>query len=464
MPGRPDQASRLLGPLGVRLALAFLAVALAAIAVLGVLTLAASRREVADVADRQRDQDAAEIAETLARAYQDAGGWSGADVTGAFALAAAAQADLVVVDPDGDVVATRPRSIADHMGPGRGDGQHGPPDLGEARRMPVDVGGTTVGVAQVRFPASRLAEPDREILDALARVVLAGAGLAALVALAAAVFVSRRISRPLVSLTATARQLEAGDRDARAGAALTGAPGELGELARAFDQMADALHRHDELRRGLVADVAHELRTPTTILRASCEELVDGLADPTPQRLSSLHDETLRLARVVEDLEALAHAEAAGLHLERAPVDLATVATTAVEALRPRFVDAGRTLTTRTTPAPVDGDAGRLHQVTVNLLTNALKYTPPGGEVTVTVGVDGERALLAVSDTGPGIAPEDQPHVFERFWHGRGDAGRAGSGIGLAIVSELVGAHGGRVVLDSTPGEGSTFTVELPVL
>jgi signal transduction histidine kinase len=213
-----------------------------------------------------------------------------------------------------------------------------------------------------------------------------------------------------------------------------------------------------------MADVAHELRTPTTILRASCEELVDGLADPTPDRLSSLHDETLRLARVVEDLEALAHAEAAGLHLERAPVDLATVATTAVEALRSRFVDAGLTLTTRTTPAPVDGDDGRLHQVTVNLLTNALRYTPAGGEVTVTVGVDGERALLAVSDTGPGIAPEDQPHVFERFWHGRGDAGRAGSGIGLAIVSELVRAHGGRVVLDSTPGEGSTFTVVLPVL
>lgn len=462
MPGRSEQ-SPLLGPLGVRLALAFLTVALGAIAVLGVLTLAASRREVADVADRQRDQDAAEIAATLAQAYQDAGGWAGADVTGAFALAAAARADLVVVDSDGEVLATRPRSMADHMGRRPGEGPRRLPELGEARRVAVDVDGTTVAFAMVRFPASRLAEPEREILDALARVVLAGAVLAALVALAAAVFVSRRISRPLVALTATARHLEAGDRDARAGAALTGAPGELGELARAFDQMADALNRHDELRRGLVADVAHELRTPTTILRASSEELLDGLAEPTPERLSSLHDETLRLGRVVEDLEALANAEAAGLHLERAPLDLATVADTAAEAFRSRFVDAGLTLTTRTTPAPVEGDAGRLHQVTVNLLTNALKFTPPGGEVTVTVGVDGDEARLAVSDTGPGIAPEDQRRVFERFWRGRGGAGRAGSGIGLAIVSELVRAHGGRVVLDSTPGEGSSFTVVLPV-
>ncbi len=464
MPARAEQAPRLLGPLGVRLALAFLTVALAAIAVLGVLTLAASRREVADVADRQRDQDATDIAATLARAYQDAGGWEDADVTGAFALAVAAQADLVVVDTDGDVVATRPRAMVDHMDRTPGEGRRRASDLGEPRRVAVEVDGTTVAVAQVRFPASRLAEPDREILDALARVVLAGAALAALVALAAAVFVSRRISRPLVSLTATARHLESGDRHARAGATLTDAPGELGELARAFDQMADALHRHDELRRGLVADVAHELRTPTTILRASCEELVDGLADPTPERLSSLHDETLRLGRVVEDLEALAHAEAAGLHLERVPIDLATVATTAVEALRSRFDDAGLTLTTRTAPAPVDGDAGRLHQVTVNLLTNALKFTPAGGAVAVTVGVDGGLARLAVTDTGPGIAPEDQPHVFERFWRGRGDAGRAGSGIGLAIVAELVRAHGGRVVLDSTPGEGSTFTVVLPAL
>jgi len=149
--------------------------------------------------------------------------------------------------------------------------------------------------------------------------------------------------------------------------------------------MADALRRQEELRRSLVADVAHELRTPVTILRAECEEMVDGLAAPTPERLSSLHDEVLRLGRVVEDLEALNTAEAAALRLEHLPVDLASVAGEAVDLLRARFDDADLQFETHLTPLTVGGDATRLHQIVVNLLTNALKFTPARGTVTVTV-------------------------------------------------------------------------------
>jgi two-component system sensor histidine kinase BaeS len=254
--------------------------------------------------------------------------------------------------------------------------------------------------------------------------------------------------------------LEAGDRAARAG--MAAAPGELGELADAFDQMADSLRQEDDLRRTLVADVAHELRTPATILRAACEELVDGLADPTPARLSSLHDEVLRLGRVIEDLEALASAQAAGLHLERAPVDLADVATAAAALLQPRFDDAGLTLSTITTPASVSGDADRLHQITVNLLTNALKFTPRGGTVTLAVEPRDALATLEVSDTGPGIPADELGRVFERFWRGTGAEHSSGSGIGLAIVAELAKAHGGRVTVDSAPGRGATFTMTLP--
>jgi two-component system sensor histidine kinase BaeS len=333
-------------------------------------------------------------------------------------------------------------------------------DLGDPRRVAVEVDDATVGTAVLRFPATGLPAPEREVRDALARTVLAGAGIAALVALAAAVVVSHRVTRPVVALTDTARRLEAGDRDARAH--MAAAPGELGELANAFDQMADALRHEDVLRRTLVADVAHELRTPATILRASCEELVDGLADPTPARLASLHDEVLRLGRVIEDLEALASAQAAGLHLQRAPVDLAGVATDAAALLQPSFDDAGLTLSTATTPVTVDGDRDRLHQITVNLLTNALKFTPRGGTVTLAVEPVEALAKLAVSDTGPGIPADELPHVFERFWRGAGAGRSAGSGIGLAIVAELTRAHGGRVTVDSTPGHGATFTVLLP--
>ncbi len=333
-------------------------------------------------------------------------------------------------------------------------------ELADPRRSAVEVDGASVGTAVLRFPAAALPDPERQVRDALARTVLAGAGIAALVAVAVAVLVSRRVTRPVVVLTDAARRLEAGDGGARAGA--TAAPGELGELARAFDQMADTLRRQDDLRRTLVADVAHELRTPATILRASCEELVDGLAEPTPARLSSLHDEVLRLGRVIDDLEALASAQAAGLHLQRTQVDLAEVASHAATLLRPSLDDAGLTLSVVTKPVRVEGDPDRLHQITTNLLTNALKFTPRGGSVTLSVGPIEGLAELAVSDSGAGIAADEQPHVFERFWRGAGATGSAGSGIGLAVVAELVSAHGGRVSVESMPGQGTSFIVLLP--
>lgn len=454
-------ARSVLGPLGARLALAFVAVALAAVAVLGGLTLWASRGEVAELVDRQQDQDATEIVATLALAYEQAGGWNGADLSGAFALAASAQADLAVLDADGQPVATGSSpGMTEMMESMHGDRAMMSAELADPRRSAVEVDGASVGTAVLRFPAADLPDPERQVRDALARTVLAGAGIAALVAVAVAVLVSRRVTRPVVVLTDAARRLEAGDGGARAGA--TAAPGELGELARAFDQMADTLRRQDDLRRTLVADVAHELRTPATILRASCEELVDELAEPTPARLSSLHDEVLRLGRVIDDLEALASAQAAGLHLRRTQVDLAEVASRAATLLRPSLDDAGLTLSVVTKPVTVEGDPDRLHQITTNLLTNALKFTPRGGTVTLSVEPIEGLAELAVSDTGAGIAADEQPHVFERFWRGAGATGSAGSGIGLAVVAELVSAHGGRVSVDSMPGQGTSFTVLLP--
>lgn len=454
-------ASRLLGPLGARLALAFVAVAFAAVAVLGVLTLVVSRNEVADLVDRQREQSSMEIAATLAQAYQDANGWNAADLSGAYALAASARADLVVLGASGEVISSSPPSMADLMGRMHGDAAvPALEDFGDPRVVPIEVDGTPVGRVQLRFPASGLPAPERQVRDALARTAVAGAGIAALAALGVAVFVSRRVTRPVMALTDAARRLEAGDRSARAG--LVDAPGELGELGRAFDQMAEGLRREDQLRRTLVADVAHELRTPATILRAACEEIVDGLAEPTPERMASLHEEVLRLGRVIEDLEALASAQAAGLHLQRDLVDLVEVAARAVELLRARFDEAGLALSVRTAPARVEGDADRLHQITVNLLTNAMKFTPRGGAVALVVEPIDGLVRLEVSDSGPGIPAEELPHVFERFWRGAGAGRTAGSGIGLAIVDELTRAHGGRASVHSEPGQGTTFTVLLP--
>jgi len=178
--------------------------------------------------------------------------------------------------------------------------------------------------------------------------------------------------------------------------------------------------------------------------------------------MASLHDELLRLGRIVDDLETLAAAEATTRPLECHPVDLAVVAADACELLRRRFDAAEISLTTRLAPAVVAGDDARLHQIIANLLTNASKFTPPGGAVTVTVDTDGRVARLEVTDTGPGISDDELPHVFERLWRGAASTGSAGSGVGLAIVAELVRAHNGQVHATSELGDGATFTVLLP--
>ena len=456
----PPMRERVVGSLAARLALAFVVVALVAVGVLAGLTLISSRSEIDQLAERQRDQDTASISATVAQAYRQAGGWDQSDLSGAFALAAAARAELTVIDSDGVLVAESPPGMGDLMTRMHGETAMSAMVLDTPRRVDVDVDGATVGTAELRFLSTGLDDPQQEIRDALARSVLVGAGIAVLVALGAGVFVSRRVTRPLVALTAVARRLESGDRAARS--LLHNAPGELGELSGAFDQMADALRREDELRRALVADVAHELRTPATILLASLEELVDGLAEPTPERLGSLHEEVLRIRRVIEDLETLASAQAAGLHLVRAPVDVAEVAQDAVDALRPSFEDAGLTLSTSMVPVVVDGDSDRLRQIVVNLLTNALKYTPRGGTVAVSVTSHNDGARLTVADNGPGISPDDAPLVFERFWRGDNARHVTGSGIGLTIVDELARAHGGTASVDSGRGAGAAFIVSLP--
>jgi two-component system sensor histidine kinase BaeS len=185
------------------------------------------------------------------------------------------------------------------------------------------------------------------------------------------------------------------------------------------------------------------------------------MAEPSRERLGSLHDEVLRLGRIVEDLGTLASAEAAALRLERHRVDLAEVARDASAALAPQFAAGEIELVADLHPAPVEGDRDRLTQVVANLLGNALKFTPVGGRVVVEVAANGD-VELAVRDTGPGIPADELPHVFERFWRGRGAAEVGGSGVGLAVVAELVRAHGGEVAAATRPEGGAAFTVRLP--
>jgi signal transduction histidine kinase len=312
----------------------------------------------------------------------------------------------------------------------------------------------------VRFTGAGLAAADQTLRAALLNAIAGAAGLAAVLALLAGLAAARRITRPVERLIGVTRAMGAGDRAARAGPLR--APGELRELATAFDQMADALDRQEQLRRDLAADVAHELRTPIAVLQAEHEALLDGVAEPTPAALASLHEEVLRLGRIVDDLQTLAEADAAALRLARSPADLAGIAAAAAGTLAGRFEAAGITLARDLRPVHVLADAGRLHQVVTNLLTNALKFTPVGGRVTISTRPSGGAATLQVTDTGVGIPAQDLPRIFDRFWRGRQAAHVSGSGIGLAVAAELARAHGGQLTAASTHGQGTQMTLTLP--
>lgn len=439
------QRRRGLGPLGRRLLAAFTAVALSSVVVLTVAALVGTERGLVTAQQADRQQTAQRAAELAAEAYLAAGGWPGADLARVQAVADAAEARLVVRDSGGVMVWPR-----------RGMGGPGTHHTSAGVQAPVTVAGEQVATVWLEY--SSAVSGGRTVAWSW---VAGAAAVALLVALAASWFVSRRLTRPLVRLAAAAGRFAAGDRSARCGVR---APGELGEVARAFDTMADEVARADAVRRRLAADVAHELRTPLAGLQAGLEELRDGLARPEPARLASLHDQALRLGRVVEDLSELSAAESAPLSLHPAEVDLTELVRSAIAAQEPTLRAAGLHVDSDLSgPVPVRVDADRIHQAVVNLLANTARYCRPGDHVSARVSAMGGTGVVEVADTGPGIPPADLPHVFERLWRGSGSRIVTGSGIGLAVVRELVTAHGGTVAVDSQPGSGARFTIRLPL-
>jgi signal transduction histidine kinase len=432
--------------LGLRLALAFLGVALAAVALLAGLAAAFTAADVSDLASRQRSNLATAITVAAGVAWDRSNSWAGADLNPVLDLAARTGANVQVRDQTGRIAAVS-RQFPQH------------PSSPQFSR-PVMVRGQRVGQAVVRFPGTGLGAADAALRTALWRAIAGAAGLAALLALFTGLAVARRITLPVERLIAVTRAMGHGDRAARVGP--IPAPGEIGELATAFDQMADTLDREEQLRRDLVADVAHELRTPIAVLQAGHEALLDGVTEPTPGQLASLRDEVLRLARMVGDLQTLAAADAAALQLTRSRQDLAGIAADAADSLAGRFEAAGIDLERQLAPVDVFADAGRLHQVITNLLTNALKFTPSGGRVTLRAAPVGAEAVLQVTDTGPGIPADELPKIFNRFWRGSGAAHVSGSGIGLAVAAELASAHRGTLEAHNEPGHGAQFTLTLP--
>lgn len=318
-------------------------------------------------------------------------------------------------------------------------------------------------------PMADVMGPSEQTFLASVHHSLIWVGLAILaVGLAASYALARSITVPLRNLSQAAEQIAQGNFEQTVPIE---SKDEVGHLATIFNRMAAVLATNTNLRRQLLANIAHELRTPLAVIQGHLEGMIDGVIEPSKEQLSSLHEEAIRLNRLIKELRDLSLAEVRQLALEKSSTDINQLINRVVTMLRPMADEKKiivRCFLVEDVPdLTVDND--RMNQVFYNILVNAIRYSPVNSEVQVTTSLEeketGQWLTVSIKDNGPGIAAEDVPYVFDHFY--RGDKSRdrksGGSGLGLAIVKQLVEIHGGQVAVNSQVGKGSIFEVLLPL-
>ncbi len=385
--------------------------------------------------------------------YQQHGSWRG--LYGRMVVGGGMPSHLVgfmLVDQNGRVVvATRRYQLNQVL-----------PSTAVARGTPVLLAGERIGTVVEDTPLAVRTLLDEGYLRYTNRALLLAASGAMLLALLLGVWWARSLTRPLRELTEATRALAEG---APAPQVPVRSGDELGQLAAAFNRMSADLARATALRRQMTADIAHDLRTPLTVIKGYTEALRDGDLSPSQATFETMYQEAQLLSGLIEDLRTLSLADAGELSLNRRSVAVEELLEQARAAYLPLAQAAGITLVVELPPVlPVlNVDAERLARVLGNLISNALRHTSPGGYITLSASAGRGTVEIQVRDTGEGISPVDLPHIFERFY--RGDAARqsgAGeSGLGLAIAKSLVEAHGGTLTATSTLGQGATFMITL---
>ena len=344
-----------------------------------------------------------------------------------------------------------------------------------ASGSPVTVGDQVVGtliVAPANFKSA--SNPATTFLASSNRSILVSVLVAGVISLMLVLLFSIQITAPIRQMQKAAAAIAEGDLNQRVPVR---SKDELGILSESFNYMAGNLAQAESLRQKLIADVAHELRTPLAVIQANTEGIQDGVLPLDIEQINAIHAETLLLGRLVNDLRLISIAESGELRLERQPVDPGSLLGKAIERFQPQRAQKGVEFTLAVEPdlPQVMVDVDRINQVINNLISNALRYTPEGGKITLQAKHgEGYRSAveISVTDTGPGIAADDLPWVFDRFY--RADKSRArtrgGTGLGLAIVKQLVEAHGGRVWAESpanwggSPANGTRISFTLPVV
>ena len=327
---------------------------------------------------------------------------------------------------------------------------------------PIIVDEVRVGTLILLDAGPDLEAREVEFLESARRSALLGGGIASSAGVFLFLVMISQVLSPLHKLARATERIAHGDLPERVSLR---ARDEFGQLGFSFNQMLENLRRSETVRKTMTADIAHELRTPVTIIQGTLEAVLDGIYEASDETIGTIYEETLLLSRLIDDLRDLALAEAGELTLQKETTDI-------VELIR----QVGESAVISTDEAPelqvrgksgvpaIDVDPKRFRQVMANLIGNAVRYTPPDGEIVVDIRRIGDEVEVCVSDTGPGILEEDIPHLFERFY--RGDPARnrvGGTGLGLAIVKQWVEAHGGRIWAENRPVRGARFTLRLPV-
>lgn len=310
----------------------------------------------------------------------------------------------------------------------------------------------------------QLGQEEKKFIEDSQRSLGIAAIVAVLLALGIGFLVSRMVTRPVRQLSLSARRIAEGDLTQRVKGA---GDDEIGEVAEAFNSMAAQLEKKEKSRKQLLADIAHELRNPLSIIQGNLEAWLDGVITPTPNQIASVYDETVLLNRLITDLRELSLAEAGQLKLHLKQTDLVDLIESETTVFQARCREKGVNLNTETDPGlpSINIDRDRIKQVLHNLLENALRYTPAGGSISVTTVKENSLINVAVTDTGSGIDPADLPYVFDHFYKADKSRQRAygSAGIGLALVRKYVELHRGSVSVESQPGKGSAFYFTLPL-
>ena len=465
--------------LWVQLSLAFALIVLvtvAAVALLADLTAGHAFRRYLTYSSASLHQT---LVSTLTDYYQSHGNWEGVQQVLPAPKASPLREPLPRrhVGPKGPESGPLQIVLADEKGRVVYD-NHAPPAGRKLTRdekaaaQDIELDGQVIGRLVLSSPLqeARLGPLEQVFVARLRWLLVGGALLAGLLGILLGLAVSRNLTAPLQRLATAARAVASRDFSQRVDVQ---GSAEMAEVGRAFNDMAAALEESELQRQQMVADVAHELRSPLAILQGNLRAMLDGVYPLEKAEIARLYDETRLLGRLVDDLRDLALADAGKLRLNLRPTDVTTVIESTVGSLAAAATDLDLRVNLPADLPPVQTDPDRLAQVLRNLLTNALRHTPPGGSVAVTVIQTEGCVEIVVTDSGEGIAPQDLPHVFDRLW--QADPARprrgskqdsrwaAGSGLGLSIAQSLVEAQGGRIWAESWPGQGSAFHFTLPL-